>query len=55
MYMSDLQALEATATHTGFQAATPLQLAQWDEALAEQSYACYIRTGIWEGFYIGAD
>ena len=59
--MSDLQALEATATHAGpkcFQAATPLQLAQWDEALAEhpdQSFARYVRTGIRDGFHIGAD
>ena len=59
--MSDLQALEATATHAGpqcFQAATPLQLAQWDVALAEhpdQSFARYIRMGIREGFHIGAD
>ena len=59
--MSDLQALEATATHAGpqcFQAATPLQLAQWDVALAEhpdQSFAPYIRMGIREGFHIGAD
>ena len=59
--MSDLQALEATATHAGpkcSQAATPLQLAQWDEALAEhpdQSFARYIRTDIRDGFHIGAD
>ena len=60
-YMSDLEALEATATGHGppnFQPATPLSVAAWEEALKahpDQVFAHYILAGIKCGFHIGAD
>ena len=61
MYMSDLQTMEATATHTGplcFQPTTPLNVDAWQQALADhpdQTFAQYILRGIQQGFHIGAD
>ena len=59
--MSDLEALEATATGHGppnFQPATPLSVAAWEEALKahpDQVFVHYILAGIKCGFHIGAD
>ena len=60
-YMSELLALEATATNTGplrFKPATPLVLSAWQQAFKEhpdQAFVHYILSGLSHGFHIGAD
>ena len=60
-YMDDLLALEATATGhrpAPFAPATPLRPAAWQKYLArhpDQRFACYILSGIQQGFHIGVD
>ena len=60
-YMSDLLALEATATGRGprnFCPLSPLAIPAWQQALAshpDRIFTAYILTGIQAGFHIGAD